>query len=270
MEAPGKNQSHLSKGKYLLGLAITYLAAYSQYLLPDFGLVFGLLLVYGLPILVIASFWGRQILRRSLNRMFEAIKYGLASYGGFTALSYITSLLLLLLLLLFDPSAFNILHRPNPILNTPPEHAWTMVWVSLLVVGPAEEFIFRGFIYGGLLNLFNNHHWLSLAFLSSILFASVHLYYAFEYGIVSAIMFTQLIAFGMAMAFSYYLSEGNLLVPAILHGLFDAFGFLTSAVSLELGATLRYDLFFLSLAILGIVVLQRIGNWRTAQDRTQF
>jgi membrane protease YdiL (CAAX protease family) len=258
METPQKNQSHLSKGKFLVGLSVIYLTAYSQYLLPNYGLIFGLLFVYGLPILIITGFWGRHIIQRSLNRMFDAIRYGLASYGGFTGLSYLVTFLLTLLLLIFDPSAFNILHRPNPVLNTSPEHAWTMVWISLLIVGPAEEFIFRGFIYGGLLNIFSKRHWLWLAFLSSVLFASVHLYYAFVYGIVSVLMFTQLIAFGMAMAVSYYLSNGNLLVPAFIHGLFDAFGFLSSAVSLELGATLRYDLFFISLVIFGIVIMQRI------------
>jgi membrane protease YdiL (CAAX protease family) len=259
-EAPEQKEAHLSKGKYLVGLAVIYATAYSQYLLPDMRLVFSLLFVYGIPIIIIGSYWGRYTLHRIFNRMYIAVKYGFASYGGFTALSYMVTFVILILFIIFDPSALNILNNPNPVLNTSPENAWIMVWVSFLVVGPAEEFIFRGFLYGGLLNIVGNRHWISLAFLTSVLFAAAHLYYAFEYGIVSVIMFTQLVAFGMAMAAAYYLSDGNLLIPSFIHGLFDATGFLTTAVSLELGATLRLQLFFFSLAFLGAILLQRLWN----------
>jgi membrane protease YdiL (CAAX protease family) len=255
-DVPEQKQSHLSTGKYLVGLVVIYATAYSQYLLPDIGLVFSLLFVYGIPLVIIGSYWGRYTLHRFFNRMYAAVKYGFASYGGFTALSYMITFAIIILLILFDPSALNILNNPNPVLNTSPENAWVMVGVSFVVVGPAEEFIFRGFLYGGLLNLFGNRHWISLAFLTSVLFAAAHLYYAFEYGIVSVIMFTQLVAFGMAMAVSYYLSDGNLLIPSFIHGLFDATGFLTIAVSLDLGATLRLQLFFVSLAIFIALFLQ--------------
>jgi membrane protease YdiL (CAAX protease family) len=255
-----RTQPSLSKAKYLLGLLVIYATAYTQYFLPDLNLVFGLLFVYGIPIIIIGSYWGRYTLHRFFNRMYDAVKYGFASYGGFTGLSYIITFIIILLLIIFDPTALNILNNPNPVLNTTPENAWVMVWVSLLVVGPAEEFVFRGFIFGGLLNILGNRHWISLAFLTSILFAAAHLYYALEYGFISVIMFTQLVAFGMAMAVTYYLSNGNLLIPSFIHGLFDAAGFLTTAVSLDFGATLRLQLFFISLAVLGAVLIQRIWN----------
>ena len=69
-------------------------------------------------------------------------------------------------------------------------------------------------------------------------------------------MFTQLVAFGMAMAATYYLSNGNLLIPSFIHGLFDAAGFLTIAVSLNFGAILRLQLFYVGLAFLGAVIIQ--------------
>ncbi|RDE17603.1 MAG: hypothetical protein C4K49_02065 [Candidatus Thorarchaeota archaeon] len=259
-ESSEEKEHRLPGARYLLGLVVIYAAIYAQYILPSMGLVFDMLLVYGVPIVVIGYLWGRQILHRSLNKMYAAVKYGFASYGGFTALGYLISLVLVILLILFDPSSLNLLQNPDPVLNTTPENAWLLVWLSFIVVGPAEEFLFRGFIYGGLLNMFGNRHWLSLAFLSSILFAAVHLYYALDYGIVSVIMFTQLISFGMAMAVSYYLSGGNLLVPAFIHGLFDATGFLTIAFSFELGASLRLDFVFVSLAVLLYVSLQRLGS----------
>jgi membrane protease YdiL (CAAX protease family) len=259
-ETTKKTQSSLSIGKYLIGLLAIYATAYSQYFLPSLNLVLSLLYVYGIPIVIVGIFWGRYTLRRFFNRMYAAVKYGFASYGGFTGLSYILTFIIILLIIIFDPSALNILNNPNPVLNTTPENAWIMVWVSLLVVGPAEEFIFRGFLFGGLLNILGNRHWISLAFLTSILFAAAHLYYALQYGIVSVIMFTQLIAFGMAMAVTYYLSNGNLLIPSFIHGLFDATGFLTTAVSLDFGATLRLQLFYVSLAVLGALLVQHLWN----------
>ena len=255
-ETYDKASSRLSKGKYLLGLLVIYATAYSQYLLPNWGLVFGLLFVYGIPIVIIGIYWGRYTLHRFFNRMTDAVKYGFASYGGFTGLGYLLTFIIILLIIIFDPAALNILNNPNPVLNTTPENAWVMVWVSFLVVGPAEEFIFRGFIYGGLLNVVGKRHWISLAFLSSILFAAAHLYYTLEYGLLSIIMFTQLVAFGMAMAATYYLSNGNLLIPSFIHGLFDAAGFLTIAVSLNFGAILRLQLFYVGLAFLGAVIIQ--------------
>jgi membrane protease YdiL (CAAX protease family) len=266
IETPEQEQTHLSKRKYIIGLAAIYATAYSQYFLPNLHLIIGLLFVYGVPIVIIGIYWGRHILRRFANRMYTAIGYGFASYGGFTALGYLITIFIIILLIIFDPSALNLLNNPNPVLNTTPENAWVMVWVSFLVVGPAEEFIFRGFLYGGLLNIYGNRHWLSLAFLTSVLFASTHLYYVIEYGIASVIIFTQLITFGMAMAVSYYLSDGNLLIPAFIHGLFDATGFLTTAVSVELGATLRYQLFFISLAVLGAVLINRLWKRRTSDE----
>ena len=255
-----KASSRLSKGKYLLGLFVIYATVYFQYLLPSESLVFGLLFVYGIPIVIIGSYWGRYTLHRFFNRMSAAVKYGFASYGGFTGLSYIITFVIILLIIIFDPAALNILNNPNPILKTTPENAWVMVWASFLVVGPAEEFIFRGFIFGGLLNIVGNRHWISLAFLTSIMFAAAHLYYTLEYGLVSIIMLTQLVAFGMAMATTYYLSNGNLLIPSFIHGLFDATGFLTTAVSLNFGATLRLQLFLVSLAVFGAVIIQWL--WR--------
>jgi hypothetical protein len=43
----------------------------------------------------------------------------------------------------------------------------------------------------------------------------------------------------LAMAATYYFSGGNLLVPALIHGAYDATGLLGMATSPGLGATLR-------------------------------
>jgi membrane protease YdiL (CAAX protease family) len=163
-----------------------------------------------------------------------------------------------------DPNAVNLLHKPNPVLNVPPEFAWIMVWFSLLVVGPAEEYLFRGFIYGGLLSLFKDHHWLSLALISSILFAAAHLYYAFVYGVVSLVQFTDLAAFGMAMAATYYLSRGNLLVPAMIHGSYDATGFIGVATSLDVGILLRGSMILIGVIVAVVLFIQNMLKRRAS------
>jgi hypothetical protein len=155
----------------------------------------------------------------------------------------------LLIIAVIDPSALNLLNRPNPVLNIPPDYAWIMVVFSMLVVGPVEEYIFRGFIYGGLLDLFKNQHWLSLAFVSSILFAAVHFYYIAVYGIASIVLLTNLVFFGMAMAATYYFSGGNLVIPAIIHGVYDATGFIGVATSLDIVIILRG-----AMILLGVIV----------------
>ena len=242
-----------TKTSYLIGLLVLFASAYSQYLFGGFGLVLGALVVYGVPLLVITLLWGLTIVRKSLNNTYAALKYGLGFFGAFTVLGLFASILIFYVLATFDPNALNLLQRPNPVLNVSPEFAWIMVWFSLLVVGPAEEYLFRGFVYGGLLGLFKNRHWMSLAVVSSILFAATHLYYAVVYGLASAIQFTDLVTFGMAMASTYYLSNGNLLIPAFVHGAYDATGFIGVAVSADVGAQLRG--YMLAVGILVAIVL---------------
>ena len=229
----------ITRRSYLIGLVVLVASGYAQYVIPGLGPILGFLLVYGVPVLVTGLISGSTIVRKGLNRLREATKFGLGFFGAFSLLNFLASIAILYVLGVLDPNALKLLNRPNPVLNIPPEAAWIMVWVSFLVVGPAEEYLFRGFVFGGLLNIFKDQHWLTLAFASSILFAAVHLYYAIVYGVASLISFTDLVTFGMAMAITYYLSDGNLLIPAIIHGAYDATGFLGVAASSELGTLLR-------------------------------
>ena len=235
---------------YLLGLAAILGSAYSQYFVKGgYGPITGAIVIYGVPILVIGLLWGRPILRRTFGHTGDAVKYGLASYGVFTIVGIVAGLVIFYMILTLDPAAVNKLHQPNPVLHVDPELAWIMVGVSLLVIGPAEEFLFRGFLFGGLLSMFKTRNWLSLAFLSATLFAAAHLYYALVYGVTSLIQFAELASFGAGMAVCYYLSGGNLLVPALLHGTYDAAGFVGVATSSQIGALLR-----ISMTTIGILV----------------
>jgi len=251
------SEKTITKKSYLIGLLIIFASVYSQYLIGGFGPIFGFLVVYGIPVLATGLLWGSAIIRRALGHTYTALKFGLGFFGAFTVLGVLVSVAILFILLVFDPSAVNLLNRPNPVLNISPEFAWIMVGVSILVVGPAEEYLFRGFMYGGLLSLFKNRHWLSLAFVSSLLFAGVHLYYAFTYGIASSVQLTNLITFGMAMAAAYYFSGGNLLIPALIHGTYDATAFVGVATSLYVTAILRGIMIIIGVIVAIVLFAQR-------------
>jgi membrane protease YdiL (CAAX protease family) len=241
---------------YLAGLAIIFIAVYSQYLVK-LNFIEDLLLVYGLPCLVISLFWGRQIISKAFNQTRSAIKFALGYFGAFFVVGILLSVIVLAIIITLNPNAASLLEKPNPVLNVSPGFAQLMIILSFVIVGPAEEYIFRGFIYGGLLNVFNNRHWITLAFISSLLFAAVHFYYVEVYGIASIIQFIEIISFGMAMAVTYYLSGGNLVGPAIIHGAFDATGFIGVASSMTLGVESRGALIIAGIVTAAIIFAQR-------------
>jgi len=256
-DAPPQPGKAITRTAYLVGLLVILGSAYSQYFFGHLGPIFGMLVVYGIPIFVTSWFWGRQMFHKALKNTYSAAKFGLGFFGAFTLLGLLAETAILLVLASVDPAALNLLNRPNPVLNVSPAYAWIMVWVSILAVGPAEEYLFRGFVFGGLLNLLRNRHWLTVSLLSSIFLAAAHLYYALVYGVASAIQFTDLVAFGMAMAAAFYFSGGNLLVPAVIHGVYDAVGFLGVAVSPGVAAMLRGLLILIGLLAALVLFIQK-------------
>jgi len=254
----GGLEKPIPKRSYIIGLLVIFASIYSQYAIKGLGPIFGTFIIYGIPILTTIILWGSSIIRRAFNRTYAALKFGLGFFGAFTVLGMLVAAAILFIIVTLDPSAANLLQRPNPALNIPPKLAWVMVWISLFVVGPFEEYLFRGFVYGGLLSILKDRHWLSLAFVSSILFAAAHPYYAFVYGITSLVQFTDLVAFGMAMAATYHLSGGNLLIPAIIHGTYDASEFFDVATSLNLGAPFRGVMIMTSILVAIVLFIQKM------------
>ncbi len=232
------DENSLSKISYGIGVVVIFVAVFSQYFVR-LGAIAGYLVVYGLPILVVSLIFGRQILKKAGRNNKEAFKYGLSLFGALTLLSIFLSLIALAVILQIDPQAVDLLARPNPVLNVSPDVALVMIAVSFLVIGPAEEFLFRGFMYGGLLNISKGRYWLTLAVVSSLMFASVHAYYFVTYGIASALSFIDLICFGVAMAVTYYWTGGNILAAIVIHGAYDATGFLGVASSMAVGIAAR-------------------------------
>jgi membrane protease YdiL (CAAX protease family) len=255
----------ISKWSYIIGLIVIVASIYSQYVIEDLGFLTEFFLVYGIPVITVSLLRGRSIIRRAFNRTFTALKFGLGMFGAFTDLAIILTVIFLFILLSIDPAAVDLLNKPNPVLQIPPESAWIMVYMSLFIVGPIEEYVFRGFVFGGMVAIFKNRHWLVLAFASSVIFASVHLYYGLVYGIASIVAFTALITMGMAMAATYYLSGGNLLIPALIHGAYDATGFLSIAVSVDVGLFLREAMIGIGTIIAVGLFIQTIFKRREAQ-----
>jgi membrane protease YdiL (CAAX protease family) len=249
----------LTAGRYLIGIIIIFASAYGQYLVSGLSLAFGAFFVYGVSIIAIALLYRAPIARRAFRHTPRALKLGLGYFGAFTVLATAATFIVTALLLDIDPKALNLLQRPVPVLNVPPRLAWMMVGASILVVGPCEEYIFRGFVFGGLLSLFGERRWLLMAFVSSLLFTVVHLYYALVYGVAALIPFIGILAIGMALAVTYYKSGGNLLIPALIHGVYDATGFLTVAVSTQIGARTRGIFVIICITV---AVLAVIDEWR--------
>ncbi len=229
----------ITKRSYLAGLCIVIASVYAQYVLIHLGPFVNAMIVYGLPVFSISWLCGAGIIRKAFHNGASALRYGMSSFGTLYIAGNMVAAGILFILSALDPAALKIMHRANPVLHVRPDHAWFMVLASFLMIGPAEEYIYRGFIFGGLLRIFNNRHWFIIALFSSMLFAAMHLYYILIYGVASVITFVEITAFGIAMALTYYMSGGNLLIPAMIHGAFDATGFIASDISFPVGVALR-------------------------------
>jgi len=265
-----KREKPISKPVYFAGLILILVFAYLQYVISGLTAITSAILVYGLPMLVISIIAGGAIIRKSLKNSGKALKVGLTSFALFSILTMILGGIIYFILENFDPSSLELLNNPNPVENVSPSFAWIMVMASLLIIGPVEEYIFRGYIFGGLLNVFKGRNWVLLAFISSLIFAAVHLYYALVYGFAASIAFTDLIGIGMALAITYYLSGGNLLVPALIHGAYDAIGYIGIATLPQIASFLRYAVIGLGLLIALILLLKRIFGDRQRKHENYF
>lgn len=247
----------LSVGLYVVGLVVVFAVVYLQYFVR-LGQVAGYLVVYGVPVVVVSLLCGREVLGRAAKNCRVAFQLGLGLFGAFTVLGLFLSAVALAVLLRFNPQALEVLGRPNPVLDVPSDVAWVMIFVSLLVVGPAEEYVFRGFMYGGLLRLAEGKRWFLLAVVCGFLFAAVHGYYVVTYEVASVVPFIAIIVFSVAMSVTYYWSGGNLVAPAVIHGLYDAAGFLGVATTAEVGLYARGALIFVGVVFAGVFLLQKI------------
>ncbi len=97
-----------------------------------------------------------------------------------------------------------------------------LVPLSILIVGPGEELLYRGIVQGSLRRVLGPVGAISIA---SAVFASIHVF-----GLIGApleTLATLLTVFTLALVLgATYELSGNLFVPALVHGLFNASQFL--------------------------------------------
>lgn len=97
-----------------------------------------------------------------------------------------------------------------------------LVPLSILVVGPGEELLYRGIVQGSIRRVLGPVGAISIA---SAVFASIHVF-----GLIGApleTLATLLTVFTLALVLgAVYELSGNLFVPALVHGLFNASQFL--------------------------------------------
>ncbi|MGQ9780641.1 MAG: CPBP family glutamic-type intramembrane protease [Nitrososphaeria archaeon] len=237
--------------KYVIGLLVIMFGTYSQYVFEIRGLAYGTMIVYVIPAAVIYLLNGKTILSKAHKNIRSALEYGLGYFGVFTAAGIAFAFLLLAVLFAFDPKTSELLNKPNPLFEISPGLAWFMLLFSFAIVGPFEEFMFRGFIFGELQKIWRSQHWFLPALTSSLIFSIIHLYYFFLFGIASVIQFTQIIMFGLGMCGAYFKSGGNLVVPALIHGAFDATSFLVIAIPQNpfVGLQLKVTLILVSVLV---------------------
>jgi len=219
--------------RYALGAVVLVLAITSQYFVPQawpasrpvYGSLAGdVAIIYGVPVLTFAALVGAGPLRGWRANPGRASVEGLGWYGTMGLVAVLVTAELTEVYQFVDPGALKLLSRPNPALQAAHGDPWFYVGFSF-VVGALEETIFRGWVYG----FWNGRSasWLVPALLSSLLFASLHLYYGTTYGAASPLIFPTLVLLGFAFAATYHASGGNLVVVAVLHGATDGAAFLT-------------------------------------------
>jgi membrane protease YdiL (CAAX protease family) len=137
-------------------------------------------------------------------------------------------------------------YTANPNIVVSKNEAVSMAFASLLVVGPSEELIFRGLLYGALLDSNKWRNWKRLNFIQALGFGLSHLYYLFFLGLGSLVVISAIAGMGYGLGWAYYRSGGGLTGPIVVHGVWDASAFLTLySGTLVLGSTGRVIIFVL-------------------------
>ncbi|MDE1821683.1 MAG: CPBP family intramembrane metalloprotease [Euryarchaeota archaeon] len=218
--------------RYVLAVVVLMAGIYVQYL-PQYPVLPSLYenellhaaTTYLPGLFAFVSLIGTAPLRNFARRLPRSAAEGARWYGVFGILSLVVVIFLIAVYTAVEPARFSkILERATGLEQTAATAPWFFIAISF-PVGWVEETLFRGFVLGGALVLFGTKRWRVHAVWTSLLFTFSHLYYAQTYLEVTPVVYTQVFFTGLAFAYAYVRSGGNLLVVGLLHGSFDAIAF---------------------------------------------
>ncbi|WP_390204588.1 CPBP family intramembrane glutamic endopeptidase [Halocatena marina] len=112
-----------------------------------------------------------------------------------------------------------------------PEALLVMIPVTILLIGPGEELLFRGIIQGSLRERFGP---IVAIVLASVIFAAAHVT-SLTGGLESRIITVALLIVPALVFAIAYERTGNLVVPALIHGLYNATLFSLQYAAIKLG-----------------------------------
>lgn len=153
----------------------------------------------------------------------------LGTVGLFTALILLNLISAVLQLPEVDHGIIQDLEGEDPAILL-----WLLVPASILIIGPAEELLFRNIIQKSLYDYFPAG---SAIVVTSLLFGVVHIP---AYGGSPQAVIPVVAVFVLSLLLGWiYHRTGNILVPAIIHGLYNAIQFLLLYVQFEYGDELE-------------------------------
>lgn len=105
-----------------------------------------------------------------------------------------------------------------------PQLLYVVIPASILIVGPFEELFYRNVVQKSMYDVFSP---VGALLVSSVIFAGVHyVAYALSGAGFGAVLASLAVVFGLSLVLgTVYLRTGNLFVPAIIHGLYNAIVF---------------------------------------------
>lgn len=215
----------LTYGPYLVGSAILLVVIAT---LTAFGIQVTehptLRLVIGTVVLQGVTFWGVAIAYlyvRDLGSEFAAFKAPTARDATVTLVGTV-AIFGLLAMTSAAISALGLESAQNQIMETGQQNPTAfllLIPLSFLVVGPGEELLYRGLVQG---TLRESLHPTRAIVLASVLFASIHLFSLSGEGKLVYIGIAFILALVLGAAYEY---TGNLTVPAVIHGTYNAVQF---------------------------------------------
>ena len=174
----------------------------------------------------LAAVGGVYLVRHELGPSFVRVRRPTAADLGVAAATVIALLVLAVALpTLIDRLGLPLAdHSIADSIEANPAVALVFLPLSVLVVGPAEEFLYRGIIQTRLASVFDTWGAVGVA---ALIFAAVHFFAYLDPANVPGTLvtvFLLLLPLGAILG-SVYEYSGNLVVPALAHGVYNAITF---------------------------------------------